>query len=56
MAKKTTMIYRLVSTAGSGFFYIGEKNARNAARKLQLRKYDPMVNRHVLFIEQKNKK
>ena len=51
MPKKTTMLYKLVSSAGTGYFYVGEKHIRNAARKLQLRKYDPLVNRHVLFIE-----
>lgn len=56
MAKKTQMLFKLVSTAGTGFFYVGEKNARHAARKLQLRKYDPVVNQHVLFVEQKLKK
>ena len=35
---------------------IGEKNVRHAARKLLLRKYDPIVNRYVLFFEQKLKK
>jgi ribosomal protein L33 len=35
---------------------IGEKNVKNAARKLTLRKYDPIVNRYVLFTEQKLKK
>ena len=34
MGKKNTMLYKLVSTAGTGFFYVGEKNAKNAARKL----------------------
>ena len=51
MAKKAQMIYRLMSTAGTGFFYTGEKNTRNAARKMQLRKFDPIVNRYVLFVE-----
>lgn len=51
MAKKTQMLYKLVSTAGTGFFYVGEKNSKNAARKLQLRKFDPVVNRHVMFVE-----
>ena len=56
MAKKTTMLYRLVSTAGTGYFYTGEKSIKLATRKLALRKYDPMVNMHVLFTEQKLKK
>ncbi len=56
MAKKSQVVFRLMSSAGTGFFYTGEKNARNAARKLQLRKYDPVVNRYVMFVEQKLKK
>ena len=56
MPKKATMLYKLVSTAGTGYFYVGEKSAKLATRKLALRKYDPMVNRHVLFLEQKLKK
>jgi large subunit ribosomal protein L33 len=54
--KKATMLYKMVSTAGTGFFYVGEKNVKQAARKLQLRKYDPMVNQYVLFLEHKLKK
>ena len=50
------MLYKLVSTAGTGFFYVGEKSTKQAARKLALRKYDPIVNMHVLFTEQKLKK
>eukprot|EP00352_Strombidinopsis_acuminata_P003290 CAMPEP_0176381688 /NCGR_PEP_ID=MMETSP0126-20121128/32081_1 /TAXON_ID=141414 ORGANISM="Strombidinopsis acuminatum, Strain SPMC142" /NCGR_SAMPLE_ID=MMETSP0126 /ASSEMBLY_ACC=CAM_ASM_000229 /LENGTH=58 /DNA_ID=CAMNT_0017745661 /DNA_START=29 /DNA_END=205 /DNA_ORIENTATION=- len=54
--KKAQMLYRLVSTAGTGFFYLGEKNTKHATRKLMLRKYDPMVNQYCLFVEQKLKK
>lgn len=28
MAKKSTILYRLLSSAGTGFFYIGKKNTR----------------------------
>ena len=54
--KKAQMLFKLVSTAGTGFFYVGEKNVKMAARKLSMMKYDPMVNRHVLFNEMKLKK
>ena len=50
------MLFKLISTAGTGFSYIGEKNIKYAARKLMLRKYDPIVNQYVLFAEQKLKK
>ncbi|KAB2009671.1 hypothetical protein ES319_D10G183600v1 [Gossypium barbadense] len=53
--KKTFMFIRLVSAAGTGFFYVKRKSARKVAEKLEFRKYDPRVNRHVLFTEQKMK-
>ncbi|MCL4116180.1 UNVERIFIED_CONTAM: hypothetical protein GTU68_013258 [Idotea baltica] len=28
MAKKSTMLFRLLSTAGTGYFYVGKKNVR----------------------------
>ena len=37
-------------------FDIGEKNIKHAARKLFMRKYDPIVNQYVLFTEHKLKK
>ena len=54
--KKAQMLFKMVSTAGTGFFYVGEKSTKQATRKLVLRKYDPLVNMHVLFTEQKLKK
>ena len=54
--KKAQMLFKMVSMAGTGFFYVGEKSTKQATRKLTLRKYDPIVNMHVLFTEQKLKK
>ena len=48
-------LIRLVSEAGSGYFYVTKKNARKLPGKLQLMKYDPRVRRHVLFTEAKMK-
>ena len=28
MAKKSTVLYKLLSSAGTGFFYVGEKNTK----------------------------
>ncbi|XP_065863528.1 uncharacterized protein [Euphorbia lathyris] len=53
--KKTFMFIRLVSAAGTGFFYVKRKSSKKIAEKLEFRKYDPRVNRHVLFTEQKMK-
>jgi len=55
MAKPATIQIRLVSTADTGFFYITKKNPRNSTEKMQIRKYDPVVRKHVLFKEAKIK-
>ena len=44
---------RLVSTAGTGFTYYTTKNKRTQTSKLELKKYDPKVRKHVIFKEQK---
>lgn len=46
---------RMVSTAGTGFFYTTMKNRRNTPDKLVLKKYDPRVRQHVEFKEAKIK-
>lgn len=46
---------RMVSTAGTGFFYTTMKNRRNTPDKLVLKKYDPRVRKHVDFKEAKIK-
>ena len=56
MAKGKSVLIRLVSQAGTGFSYVKRKNPKNTPQKLQLMKHDPVVNKHVLFIEEKFKK
>ncbi len=46
---------KLVSSAGTGYFYTTTKNRRTATGKLQMKKYDPKVRQHVLFKESKMK-
>lgn len=53
--KAASVFIRLVSAAGTGFFYVKKKNPRKILDKLEFRKYDPRVNRHVLFTEAKMK-
>ncbi|WP_339853491.1 50S ribosomal protein L33 [uncultured Nisaea sp.] len=55
MAKPATVLIKLVSTADTGFFYVTKKNPRTQTEKLQLKKYDPVVRKHVLFKESKIK-
>jgi large subunit ribosomal protein L33 len=46
---------KLVSSAGTGYFYTTTKNKRTKPEKLELKKYDPKVRQHVLFKEAKIK-
>ena len=46
---------KLLSSAGTGYFYVTTKNPRTITRKLALKKYDPVVRKHVLFTETKLK-
>jgi large subunit ribosomal protein L33 len=55
MAKPNSIAIKLQSTADTGFFYVAKKNARKQTTKLELKKYDPRVRKHVLFKETKLK-
>ena len=55
MAKATTIKVKLLSTADTGFFYVVKKNSRTMTDKLSMRKYDPVVKKHVEFKETKIK-
>ena len=48
-SKAKSILVRLVSSIGTGFFYVTRKNPKNITRKLAFRKYDPIARRHVLF-------
>jgi len=55
MAKSGRELIKLESTAGTGYFYVTDKNRRTQTNKLELKKYDPKVRKHVLFVEKKLK-
>jgi large subunit ribosomal protein L33 len=55
MAKPTTILVKLQSSAGTGYSYVAKKNPRSATEKLEFRKYDPVVRKHVVFKETKMK-
>ena len=44
---------RMVSTAKTGHFYTTVKNKRNTTGKLELKKYDPVIRKHVIYKESK---
>ncbi len=51
MAKSKREQIKLESTAGTGYFYVADRNKRKGDVKLELMKYDPKVRKHVLFKE-----
>ena len=53
MAKPTTAKIRLNSA--SGFFYVTKKNTRTMTEKFTIKKYDPVLRKHVEFKEGKIK-
>ena len=46
---------RLVSTAETGHFYTTTKNKRNMPEKMEIKKFDPVVRKHVTYKEAKIK-
>ena len=46
---------KLVSSAGTGHFYTTDKSKRTTPDKLEFKKYDPVVRKHVAYKEAKIK-
>jgi large subunit ribosomal protein L33 len=46
---------KLLSTAGTGHFYVTTKNKLLHPDKLEVKKYDPMARKHVAYKESKIK-
>ena len=55
MAKQSTILIKLVSTADTGYYYVTKKNSRTMTEKLTKKKYDPIARKHVEFREAKIK-
>lgn len=55
MAKPNSIKIRLNSSADTGFFYVTKKNPKTVTGKLEVKKYDPVARKHVLFREGKIK-
>jgi len=46
---------KLESSAGTGHFYTTTKNKRTMPDKMEIRKYDPVARKHVVYKETKIK-
>lgn len=61
MAKANSIFVKMVSTAKNdkgeptGYFKVKRKNPKTLTEKLEMRKYDPVARKHVLFKESKIK-
>ena len=55
MAKPANVLIKMVSTADTGYFYVKKKNTRTSTEKLEMRKYDPVARKHVVFKESEMK-
>ena len=55
MAKQNFVKIKMVSTADTGYYYVTKKNPKTMTEKLTLKKFDPVVRKHVEFKETKIK-
>ena len=55
MAKGAREKIKLESTAGTGHFYTTTKNKKTTPEKLEMKKFDPVVRKHVVYKEAKIK-
>lgn len=53
--KKTREKIKLVSSEGDGHFYTTTKNKKTTPGKLEFKKYNPKLRRHVMYKEAKIK-
>jgi len=48
-------LIKMVSSAGTGHFYTTSKNKRTITEKIEMKKYDPVARKHVIYKEAKIK-
>lgn len=46
---------KLISTEGTGHFYTTTKNKKTTPEKMEIKKFDPVVRKHVTYKEAKIK-
>jgi large subunit ribosomal protein L33 len=52
-SKRNSILFKMVSTAGTGYFYLARRNPKQKQEKMVFSKYDPIKREHVEFKEQK---
>jgi large subunit ribosomal protein L33 len=51
--KRAAILFKLVSSAGTGYFFTARRNPKKRPDKMEFRKYDPITRSHVMFREAK---
>ena len=46
-------VIKLRSTAGTGYTYVTTKNKNNTRERIELKKYDPVIRKPVIFKEER---
>jgi len=44
---------KLRSTGGTGYTYVTKKNKTNTRERIEIKKYDPVLRKHVIFKEER---
>jgi large subunit ribosomal protein L33 len=52
-SKDKRPIIKLKSTEGTGYTYVTKKNKINTRERIELKKYDPKLRKHVVFKEER---
>ncbi|XBC39310.1 MAG: 50S ribosomal protein L33 [Buchnera aphidicola (Nurudea shiraii)] len=55
MSKSSRNKIKLTSSSGSKHYYTTTKNKKTVTKKLKLKKYDPIIKKHVWYQEEKIK-
>ena len=55
MAKGGREKIKLESSAGTGHFYTTDKNKKTTPEKIEMKKFDPVARKHVIYKETKLK-
>lgn len=56
MSKENREIIQLFSSSGNGHFYSTTKNKRTSTEKIVLMKFDPIIQKHIKYVENKHNK
>jgi len=51
--KRAAVLFKMVSTEGTGYYYLARRNPKKRPNKMEFMKYDPVAQKHVLFKEEK---